>query len=645
MHRLARLIVVGAVSSVVAQAWAMEEPVPVAPTAEPNEAPGDAPVAEPKQDEFVSPADLFKKIREQRNQRKSRQDEKDSKIQVATFVFNGGLAERPPEFDLFGTGDSSTLNGVLDRFEKAATDDTIKAVYIRLSTQASMQMNHVNELGSRIKQIRDAGKPVFVYADTFDTTTYMLAAHASDVALMSGGDLFMPGIAIETMFFRGVFDKVGVIGDFVQVGEFKGASEPYLNTEPSPELRQELETLTRGLYDEVVNTVATARGKDASAVKEMIDAAMHTADDAKAAGFVDHVVADQEDVKKLIEARLGGEVNLDTSFGAAEERTIDFSNPFALLASMARPAPQTDEDKIAIVYALGTIVDGDGEAGLLGGGGVGSDRIRRVLRQAERDDTVKAIVLRIDSPGGSALASEAMWQALRRVNASKPVIVSVGGMAASGGYYLASASDTIVADPTAIVGSIGVVGGKFVLGGLFEKVGLTTAEFAQGANANLFSTSKPWTESQRAMIRRSMENVYKQFTDRIMSTRAGKIQDIDQVARGRIFTARRALELGMIDQLGGIDDAIVLAAERVGLEEGDFELLTLPPPPTLADMLRGGGGFGLSAPAMSSDMRVQATLDLMPAELRASLVQQLQLAKMLQRRPVAVMSPFVITVR
>jgi protease-4 len=645
MRRLARLIVVGAVAGVVAQVWAWEEPAPTeAPGETPTEQPADTPADEPKSD-FVSPADLFRKIREQRNLRRGRQVVEESKIQVATFVFDGGLAERPPEFDLFGTGNAATLTGVLDRFEKAAEDDAIKGVYIRLTTQASMPMSHVNELGARIKRIRDAGKPVFVYADTFDTTTYMLAAHASDVALMSGGDVFMPGIAVETMFYRGVFDKVGVIGDFVQVGEFKGASEPYLNTEPSPELRHELESLTRSLYDEVVNTVATARGKDPSAVREMIDTAMHTADEAKQAGFIDHVVADHEEVKKLIETELGGEVNLDTRYGAPEERTIDFSNPFALLASMARPAAQTDEDKIAIVYALGTIVDGDGAAGLLGGGGVGSDKIRRVLRQAERDDSVKAIVLRIDSPGGSALASEAMWQALRRVNASKPIIVSVGSMAASGGYYLASASDTIIADPTAIVGSIGVVGGKFVLGGLFEKVGLTTAEFAQGANANLFSMSRPWTDSQRAMIRRSMEHVYKQFTDRVMSTRQGKIKDIDEVARGRIFTARRALELGMVDQLGGLDDAIRIAAERVGLEEGDFELLSLPPPPTLADMLRSGGGFGLSAPAVSTDFRVQATLEMMPPELREALIQQVQLAKMLQRRPVAVMSPYVITVR
>src|SRR5205085_751280 len=240
---------------------------------------------------------------------------------------------------------------------------------------------------------------------------------------------------------------------------------------------------------------------------------------------------------------------------------------------------------------------------------------------ATRDDNVKAIVLRIDSPGGSALASEVMWQAVRRAAAKKPVIVSIGGMAASGGYYLAVAGDKIYADPTAIVGSIGVVGGKIVYKDLFEKLGLKTETFAQGRNAGMWSSSEPWSERQREMVRNWMKQTYEQFTDRVMTTRKGKIQDIDKVARGRIFMAKQAKELGMVDEIGGLDAALADAAGRVHLKPGQFDVMTLPRPKTLADFLNGTASDKDAAFPFKPKLQVKAdvtapVLDVMAPGLR-----------------------------
>jgi protease-4 len=338
-------------------------------------------------------------------------------------------------------------------------------------------------------------------------------------------------------------------------------------------------------------------------------------------------------------------VNVLHRYGMEAREAVDMSNPFALLSALTRKPPESELPKIAIVYAEGTIIDGQGGEGMLGGVSIGSEDIRRAMRIAGRTEDVKAVVIRIDSPGGSALASEAMWQSVRRVAADKPVIISIGSMAASGGYYLASAGDYIVADPSAIVGSIGVVGGKFVMTDLYDKLGITTMTFQRGQNAGLFSSTTRFDDRQKRMVRTWMKNTYDQFTDRIKETRGKKIKDIDEVARGRIFLAEDAKDLGMVDELGGLTTAINIAAKRVKLEKGDYDVMVLPKPVTFADMLSGGHGADAELPLRPNvklQIKADSMLNMLPANVRASLGQQLQLMEILENRPVAVMAPFVI---
>ncbi|HYO09874.1 MAG TPA: signal peptide peptidase SppA, partial [Tepidisphaeraceae bacterium] len=347
----------------------------------------------------------------------------------------------------------------------------------------------------------------------------------------------------------------------------------------------------------------------------------------------------------------GQKIELLHDYGQPEREQVDFSNPFALLASLGKQKEASGKPRVALIYVDGVIQDGDGGAGLFDGdGAAGSDDLRKALREAARDEEVRAIVLRIDSPGGSALASEVIWQAARRAAERKPLVISIGSMAASGGYYIASAGDHIFADPAGIVGSIGVVGGKFVWKDLYAKLGLSTETFSRGRNADLFSSSHPWTDRQRKLVTGWMKQTYDQFTQRILSTRGGKIKHIDDVARGRIFSARQAKDLGLIDEIGGLQQALAHAADQADLADGQYEVKTLPEPRTLADYFGGGAGGGGGAdpdaawrlrPSLGAD----ALLPLLDGPSRRLVGQQLRALRLLQKHPVMLVAPFALSVR
>ena len=365
---------------------------------------------------------------------------------------------------------------------------------------------------------------------------------------------------------------------------------------------------------------------------------------AKEQGFVDHLV-DEDGLRDLITDELGGKIKIIPGYGETKREDVDLSNPFSILATISKKPAPTTKPAIAIVYADGVIVDGEGEGSIFSSEDqVGSDSMRRAFRAALRDDNVKAIVLRINSPGGSALASEAIWQSVRHVAAKKPVIVSVGGMAASGGYYIACSGDTIFADPSAIVGSIGVVGGKLVMKDLFDKIGLGTETFKVGRNAGLYSQTEPWDDRQRRLVRNMMQETYDLFTRRVMATRKDKIVDIDKVARGRIFLARDAKALGMVDEIGGLEQALAFTANKAHLKQGEYDIRVLPAPKTLADYLGMGSGAEATLPIRPQiTIAPDSLLHLLSPQDQQLIAQQVVMAQLLQRRPFVLMTPFVMT--
>jgi protease-4 len=616
---------------------------PLKPQTKPSDDKKEAAKATTKPAEKLSsPAELIRRM-------KAQQEAESKKLQVAHFNLDEPVVERAPAFSFFGEN-QITIHSLIDRLHQARDDKKLRAVLITFGN-TGFSFSQAQEIRGALDELRKTGKRTFVYADAYDTAGYTAASGATDICILGGGEMMMPGVGLETMFYKGLFDKIGVGADYVQIGEYKGAEEPYTRTAPSDELRGELNKLVDSLYSQIIDGIATHRNLPKDAVKAAIDEAILTAKSAKERRLVDHLV-DEDGLRALLKDELGTEYNLIRDYGVAKREPIDFSSPLAFFQFLGRRPEPSDKPAIALVHADGIITDGDSDDSLFGGGeSIGSDNLRKAFRMAVKDDNVKAIVLRIDSPGGSALASEVMWQAARHAAESKPLIVSIGGMAASGGYYLASSGDYIFADPSAIVGSIGVVGGKFVLKDLFGKIGLSTEEFTRGRNADLFSSNQPFTDRQRRMVTNWMRETYEQFTDRVMTNRSGKIKDIDSVARGRIFIAKQARDLGMVDELGGIEDAIAHAAKEAELEPGKYDVRTIPPPRTLADLFNASAGAdtdGADA-AIPFKPRIQLSPDsvlrALSPTMRHAVAQQLQMLELLQRRPVLLAAPFIVTIR
>lgn len=593
--------------------------------------------AEGTVDTLPTPGELIRRLKE-------REAKQALKPKVAFFDLSRPVEEKPPEFSLFGDDGALTLRSLVQRLHAARDDKDIRGVLLTIGADSGMNLAQAQEVRDALSELRRAGKPSFVYADGYDTDAYTLASGATDICLLEGGEIMMPGVGLEATFAKGFLDKVGVQADYVQIGEYKGADEEYTRTGASDELRGELNKLTDALYNQIIDGISFHRNLPRSTVVQAIDEAILTAPVAKERGLVDHLV-DQDGLRPLLAKELGSEVDLVYEYGRTAKEAPDLSNPFALFSLLTKKTPTPDGPAVALVFAEGVIVDGEGGDGMFSESGVGSEAIRKAIRIAARDENIKAIVIRIDSPGGSALASEVMWQCVRHLAGKKPVIISIGSMAASGGYYLASAGDHIFADPSAIVGSIGVVGGKFVLKGLYEKLGLNTEAFSKGTNAGLFSSNEPFSDRQRKMVTNWMRQTYDQFTERVMTTRKGKIKDIDEVARGRIFLAKQARSLGLVDEIGGVEDALAYAAKGAGLEAGKYEVRVLPAPRTLADIFSGSSPDAAFAFKPKVQLSSDSILKALPAATRKVLAQQLQTLQLLQERPVILASPFIVTVR
>jgi len=608
------------------------------PTTRPLSAPATRPTTNPlAKAGFPSAREMAAKLLGQHEKQKDL-------LKVAHIDLNRELAEEPAAFAIFGD-DSLTLQSVIARLQEVRDDKDVRAVLITIGN-TNFNLAQAQEIRDQLLQIRKAGKRAFIYSDAYDTAAYVAATGATDICMMEGGEIMIPGVGMETMFAKGLLDKVGVKADYVQIGQYKGADEQYTREFASDELKGELNKILDSLYEQIVEGIAYHRNVSTNDVKDLINGVFVNGTVARDRKLVDHLL-DEDGLRELLKKELGRDINVIHDYGVAEREAVDFSSPFALLGALTRKPAESHKPAIAVVYAEGVIVDGEGREGILSGGGqIGSDDLRKALRMASRDENVQAIVLRIDSPGGSAMASEVMWQAARRAARGKPLIVSIGSMAASGGYYLASAGDYVFADPSAIVGSIGVVGGKFVFKDLFDKVGLHTESFSRGKNADLFSSNQPFTDQQRRLVTNWMTRTYEQFTDRVMSQRGKKIKDIDEVAHGRIFLAKQARGLGMVDELGGIDKAIAYAAEKAGLPVNDYDVKVLPGTRTLADLLRGGIG-----PDAAMRLRPQVNvgeanlLNVLSPSTARLVKQQIQYIQLLQQRPVILVTPFAITLK
>ncbi len=525
---------------------------------------------------------------------------------LAYIRLGGTVHTAPPSASLFGGSNDTamTTKEWLNRLATARNDAKVKAVALEIATPA-LGLSQAIELAEAIRKLAKV-KPVHTHIVAGGVAQYLLAAAGTDVAIEPEGGLEIMGVGMELSFYGDTLRKFGITPQFIQIGDYKGACEPFVNSAPSKELQGEYTKLANSLYEIMVDQIALNRNLKADAVKKAIDNGPFISRNAKRFKLVDRLIPRQLWLKSLTDkyAKTKKPLTVAKRYAAKKAKKIDFSNPLSLLklltgSSKAKPVPA---NTIAIIYGNGQIVSGKGGASLFGGTSMGDTTIIKAFNTARTNPNIKAVVFRVTSPGGSALASEMMFQAIKECAKTKPVVVSVSGMAASGGYYISCGSHKMYADESAIIGSIGVVAGRISLQKLMKddlKVGTWTVQ--RGKNAGM-RFSRPWTERELKVLKTHAGAVYKTFLNRVKTFRKGKVKNVNDVAQGRIFTARQALENGLIDEIGGIGAAAKDAYARAKMT-GKASYLILPKPKTLADLLMGGDDEEVLSPIRKAVMQ------------------------------------------
>lgn len=456
-----------------------------------------------------------------------------------------------PRITLLSLDPGPSWLDVLERIRRVEEDPGVRGLVLTLE-DPGLSWARYQELRRRIVALQERGKPVLVYLrGTAPTGAYYLSSAASQVVLHPAGDVELTGLASQLLHVRGLLELVGVEPQFVRRDEYKSAPETFTRTEPSEASLEQTNALLDDIYAELVAAIAEGRGLDASQVRELVDQGPFTAREAERTGLVD-VLAYPDELEGLLAQVHAG--------------------PVAVTDLTRVPQPRSaweDPDQIAVIYVEGAIVPGESSrGGLFGPTTTGSQTLARSLQRAARDRRVRAVVLRVDSPGGSAYASDEIWRAVELVKREgKPVVVSMGGVAASGGYYVSAGADAIWAEPTTLTGSIGVYSGKMVTERLLDDLGVGTTTLLRGRNADLRSSTRRWDDVQVARMQEMVDETYRQFKDRVAAGRGLTEAQVDAIAGGRVWSGQRALDVGLVDQLGGLQDAITDARERAGIPE------------------------------------------------------------------------------
>jgi protease-4 len=560
---------------------------------------------------------------------------------LVDLALRGDLAEEPAPVGLDGQPARENLKAVVDTLARARGDAEVKGVILRLRGVA-VGWGKSHELRQAIRGFRSSGKRVVAVLEMAGNTDYLVATAADEVVMPESGWLMLKGLAAEVTFYKGLFDKLCVSAETVQVGDYKGAGEPYSRVSMSPALREELTSVLNDRYEQMSEAIAGRQGITREAARALIDGGPYTPEDARRLGLVNRVAyADQ------VEAEVGRGLGLttfklETRYGKKPLESADMSGMAGLLKMMqmlsgdgARKA-SSKAPKIALIYASGMIQTGRSSGSILGGSVIGSDTVIKNLRQAAADPTVKAIVLRVDSPGGSALASDLIWRTVTRLE--KPIVASMSDVAASGGYYISMGCRKVFAEPGTLTGSIGVISVKLSAGGLLAKMGLNTDTVTVGKNATFESVVAPWSDPERAAMKRLSMEIYRQFVSKAAQGRKMAVADLEKKAGGRIYTGRQAKKEGLVDEVGTLDDAIAEAKSLAGLSRSEAtELLVLPKPQSVLE--------SLVAPFDDRDAASALAQETLPEPLRAPLRRVGRLLHLLAAEPAVLIEPFEVRFR
>ncbi len=495
---------------------------------------------------------------------------------IAGISLTGSLSDGVGQEGLLGDV-APRLSRMLKRLEDAAQDESVRGVLLSIQ---SPQLGRARalELRESIQHIRDQGKPVVAHLISGEPLEYSVAAACDRIVMPPAATLAITGVRTEVTFYKGLLDRLGIQAEILQVGEFKGAGETLTRDSMSPQLRQQYESFVGDLFEQMVEQISEDRGLGKKKVRELIDIGIFTPDQAVEASLIDGIAYEDEVLSSFSDSSVDfrrdyGKQDVDTDFSGLS----GFMKLVDILSGTEKTSQKNGLKRIAIIHVQGEIVAGRGSVGMFGGTAAGSEAITEAIRQASEDASVAALVIRINSPGGSALASDLIWRELDRCH--KPIVASLSDTAASGGYYIAVAADEIVAAPGTLTGSIGVVGGKIAIGGALDRYGIHTDVVSHGRNAGWLSSQEPFTASEKNAFRKTMEDIYRLFTSKVAQGRKLDREYLDTLAEGRVFTGRMAQSVGLVDSLGTLEDAVLRAGELADVSDpGSVERLLLPKP-------------------------------------------------------------------
>jgi protease-4 len=456
----------------------------------------------------------------------------------------------------------------LARLHAVAKDETIDAVLLDASAAAApFNYAQMEEVGCALAKVKKAGKKVCGHFLEAGGPLYAALCQADLLTIETLGSLNLVGVRLELYHVKGFLDWLGAEADLLRCGAFKSAGEPLTLTEPSPETRLEYNALVAELFAQLTAAVSAGRRLPPETVVTLINEGPFTAKDALRRGLVDHVRTRAE-LNEVYEKVFARRLEWLGNYGAKSPKSLNFSNPLVLFAQLFGSGAKTAaKPHIAVLTAVGTIMDGRESPSPFGSGGVYALDFAQTVRQLAADDNVLGVVLRVDSPGGSASASEQIASALTSLKGKKPLAVSMSATAASGGYYISAPGDRIFALPSTLTGSIGVIGGKITMRKTLDKLGINVATFQQGKQAGIFSGVRKFDEGERRTIQRSMDEVYERFLEVVAKGRGRQRAEIEPLAHGRVWTGSQAVKNGLADELGGLNEAVAWLRGQIEAED------------------------------------------------------------------------------
>ena len=500
---------------------------------------------------------------------------------VLTLHVAGPLPDYVPYDPLrkFFGGPDQSLTSLIQQFKKAKVDKRIKIIILEID-MSGVGWGKSEEIRDAIADFRSSGKPVYAFMEYGMNKEYYIASACDKIYLAPPGELFINGLAADVMFFRGSLDKLGIYPDIFQIGKYKSAGDMFTRKDMSDAHKEFMNSLLDDLFNRYVAAIAKGRGKTSDQVIAIINDAPYGAAKAKDIGLIDGV-AYREELEKELKTKLG--------YKEADPLKIVRGSEYQ---NVEPESLGLDEgEKIAVIYATGDIGSGQSENSPGGSQSIGSDTLSKAIDDAREDKSIKAIVIRVDSPGGSGLASDIIWHSVVAAKEKKPVVISMSDVAASGGYYIACGASKIIAQPSTITGSIGVVAGKPVMKGFYDWIGISNQYILRGKNAGMFRETEKFSDDERAkFIDWIKTTYYNDFVPKVAKGRGKDAAYIDSIAQGRVWTGSQGQERGLVDEFGGLDRAVEVAKDlaKIPKDKGVHRVI-LPYPRTFLQELLSEG--------------------------------------------------------